>query len=107
MEIAHRYAHFTGWVVSLCPPPDKFAHTYAGLVIWLLAAIVLRRPLSSWVPLCVIVACEGANEIADYLAYGSWRWHDTLGDMAATWFWPAVLFVALNVDRNLRGRDAG
>lgn len=101
MELAHKYAEFTHWVVSLCPAPDKFAHTYAGMGIWLLAAVTTRRPLNSWLPLFVIIAIEGANEFADYLAYGSWRWHDTIRDMAATWFWPAILFIALNLNRKL------
>lgn len=91
MDFPARYEAAIGWIVSLCPPPDKFAHTYAGLAIWMLAALLLRRSLASAAPLLVVIAAEVANEIVDRFAHGSWMWHDTLGDAAATWFWPVVL----------------
>lgn len=103
MDFAQRYEHGIGWIVAQCPAPDKFAHTYAGLSLWLLAATLSRKPLWSWFPLSVVVCLEVANEVVDRLANGSWRWPDTLGDMAATWFWPIVLGWALRLDRRLRG----
>ena len=90
MELVHTYEQGIGWIVGHCPQPDKFAHTYAGLVIWLLAMIVVRRP-RSMLPLGAVVLLELANECVDRLAHGSWMWSDTLGDIAATWFWPAIL----------------
>ncbi|MXO67084.1 hypothetical protein [Altericroceibacterium endophyticum] len=93
-------------VVALCPGPDKFAHMCAGLGIWLIAAILLRKPLHSPWPLAVVVAAEIANEYVDFLAYNSWRWNDTVFDALATLFWPAVLALALRkmpVLRKARG----
>ena len=84
-------------IVARCPAPDKFAHTYAGLTIWLVSAVVLGKPLSSVWPLATVVAAELGNEIMDRFAHGSWMWHDTLTDMAATWFWPMVLSLAFKV----------
>lgn len=97
MDIADRYEHVISLIVSYCPAPDKFAHTYAGLTIWLLTAACLRTSLRSLVPLAAVIAAEVANEIVDRVAHGSWMWHDTLGDAAATWFWPIVLTVALRL----------
>jgi hypothetical protein len=95
MSFLDQYERTIEHLVKLCPQPDKFAHTYAGLTIWLLAAIVLRKPLGSIWPLVVVLAAELGNEYIDFLTYGSWRWHDTLRDMAATWFWPTVLMLAI------------
>jgi hypothetical protein len=90
------YEHVIEHIVSFCPAPDKFAHVFAGMTIWLGAGVLLRKPLSTLLPLCIVVALEVGNEIVDYYAHGGWQWHDTLGDAAATWFWPIVLFTALN-----------
>lgn len=102
MNFAHRYEQAINWIVSHCPAPDKFAHSYAGLMIWLLAAIVLRRPLRSLGPLLVVIAAEVGNECVDRVAHGGWMWPDTLGDAAATWFWPVVLWFAINRVPHLR-----
>ena len=97
MDFFMHYEHAINWIVSLCPQPDKFAHTYAGLSIWILAALVTRRPLSALLPLVPVIGLELANEVMDRVAHGSWHWHDTVRDMAATWFWPIVLFVCLRL----------
>lgn len=91
MNFAQRYESWIGWIVGHCPAPDKFAHTYAGLIIWVAAALVLRSRRKSLAPLAVVIVAEVANECIDRVAHGSWMWHDTLGDVAATWFWPVVL----------------
>lgn len=102
MNFAHRYEQAIQWIVSLCPQPDKFAHSYAGLTIWLLATLVLRRPLRSIMPLVVVVVAEVGNECIDRVAHGGWMWRDTLGDAGATWFWPSVLWLMLNYIPRLR-----
>jgi hypothetical protein len=91
MFIVSHYEMIIKLIGHSLPSRDKFAHTYAGLLIWLLAAIFLRKPLSSQQPLMVVVALECVNEIVDRIAHGAWRWPDTLGDAAATWFWPFVI----------------
>jgi len=103
MSFIVQYDRTIEHIVKLCPQPDKFAHTYAGLGIWVLAALVLRRPLASIWPLLTVVAFELGNEYMDFLAHGSWRWHDTLRDMAATWFWPLLLTVMLRAVPSLTG----
>jgi len=107
MEFAHRYEALIGWIVAHCPHPDKFAHTYAGLGFWLIAAFTMRRSLSSWPPLAVIIGLELVNETIDRIAKGSWMWHDTLGDMTATWFWPIVICAALRFEQRTRDSMRG
>lgn len=103
MEFLQHYERLINWLVGLCPQPDKFAHTYAGLAIWLLAAMVMRRKLSSPWPVVVVAAFELGNEYIDRLTYGSWRWNDTLGDIAATLFWPLVIMLAMRWRPAIRG----
>jgi hypothetical protein len=97
MNFFEQYEHAIGQIVLLCPAPDKFAHVFAGLILWLGSALTLRRHLASLVPLAVVVLFETGNEIIDFFAHGGWEWHDTLGDAAATWFWPAVLWAAVRL----------
>lgn len=104
MYLIQRYEQAIGWIVSHCPAPDKFAHTYAGLGIWLMAALLSRKPLHSLWTLMPVVAFELANEAIDRLAHGSWRMSDTLRDVAATWFWPFVLCACLRLFPSLSGR---
>lgn len=105
MDFPQRYEQAIGWIVQQCPHPDKFAHTYAGLGIWLVAALLSRKPLYSFWTLLPVIGLELVNEGIDRLAHGSWQWHDTLGDMAATWFWPCVLFTCLRLFPALSGRS--
>lgn len=106
MTFVQRYEQGIDQLVSLCPSPDKFAHQTAGLLFWLLSAMVLRKPLYSRGPLAVVVLVEGANEYIDFLAHGAWRWPDTIGDAAATWFWPFALSFCLSRFPRLRGARA-
>jgi hypothetical protein len=101
--LPQQYEHLINQIVSFCPAPDKFAHMTAGLLFWLLAAVVLRKPLYSRGPVAVVVLLEVANEYVDYLANHSWRWPDTLGDAAATWFWPFLLSFCMARMPRLRG----
>lgn len=84
-------------LVDAAPEIDKFVHMFAGLAVWLVSAILLRRPLRSRAPMLILVLIELANEWIDYLAGRSLGWGETLADMAATWFWPAVLTSAFGL----------
>ncbi|HEX7857280.1 MAG TPA: hypothetical protein VF503_26660 [Sphingobium sp.] len=95
MQYISYYQHVIDEIVSYSGGPDKFAHMCVGLTIWLLSAILLRRPLYHWLPLTVVALLEGGNEVLDRIAYGSWRWEDTSRDIIATLFWPVVLAIAL------------
>jgi len=91
MSVITLYHHIIEAIVRSCPAPDKFAHTYAGLCIWLAAAVVTRKSLGTWAPLAVVFVAEIGNEAMDWAYYGHLMVKDTLSDMAATWFWPVVI----------------
>jgi len=81
---------------------DKPAHISAGLLIWLVSALVMRKGLRALVTLIPVFALETANEIVDRIAHGSWNWTDTIGDFVATILWPCGLCAALGLFRGLR-----
>ena len=105
-DLISHYEQATLWIIRLCPARDKFAHVCAGLAIWLISAVVLKKGLASRTPIVVIITLELLNEITDRIAHGSWDWHDTTGDMAATWFWPIVIGAALNFFPSLVERQS-
>lgn len=72
---------------------DDLLHVHLGLAIFVLAALLTRRRMRSWVPLAVVAMVAIANEIVDYL--GPDRWSDGLSalDLANTLIWPLVLFL--------------
>ena len=95
MDIPSLYAKFIGAIGDGTGMADSLLHVHAGMVILLLARLATRRSLSTPWPLLVVCAAEFANELLDRLHYGSWRWSDTLGDVANTLFWPTMLCLGL------------
>lgn len=93
----HRYKAFADWVVVQAGGSDKLVHLNVGLLLWIAAALVLRRPLRSRVPLLVVAAIQVANEAVDYHVRTGWTWQDTLLDMLATLGWPTVIWLMLAI----------
>lgn len=91
------YMEFINGVRKGTGMADTLLHVHAGMVVLLAARLVTRRPLSSPVPLLVVIVVEVANEVLDRIHYGSWRWPDTTVDFVNTVFWPAVLFIGLRL----------
>ena len=65
-------------------------HMNAGLVIFVLAALLLRQRMRSPWPLAVVAIAALLNETVDYFAVPS---DFSFRDMANTIFWPLVLFL--------------
>jgi predicted esterase len=84
-------------------------HVHVGLGVFLLAALIFRRPLSSPIPVAaVILAALGGETIDmwdDVRSLGYWRWQVSLGDVVNTIFWPLVLW-ALSRWRATEDRSA-
>lgn len=76
---------------------DTVLHIHAGMAILLLARLASGRSLGTLLPLSMVAVAEFGNEVMDRLHFGSWRWPDTLGDVANTLFWPAVICMAVRV----------
>lgn len=76
---------------------NTILHIHAGLAILMLARIVTRRSLGSFIPLSAVIFLELLNEVVDRVNHGSWRWPDTISDLASTLFWPIVISVAVRL----------
>jgi hypothetical protein len=96
------YHRFIIWIGDGTGLPDTVLHIHAGLAVLMLARIVTRRSLGSFIPLSFVVAAEAANELLDRLHYGSWRWPDTASDIVHTLFWPLVICLGVRVRPMLR-----
>ncbi len=92
MSFIVAYHHMTGVILTATGMTDKEAHINAGLLIYVVVQFLLRTRRASLEALVAVAACEGLNEIFDYLFFAEPRWTDTLGDIAATLTWPIVLF---------------
>ncbi len=81
---------------------DSLLHVHAGMTILLLARLVTRRSLATWVPFSTTLLAALANEIADRLVQGHWILPDALFDIFHTIWWPFILMIGLKL-RSPRG----
>ena len=100
MNLPALYDQIILWIGDGTGASDTLLHVHAGLAVLFLARIVTRRSLASPVPFLIVCAAEFANELMDYLSYGSLRWHDTSIDIVNTLFWPFMLMVGLRLRRS-------
>lgn len=103
-ELAHGWQGVVSWIGDGTGLPDTLLHVHAGLAVLLLARLATRRSLGTLIPLSFVAAAEAANEVLDRIQYHSWRWPDTLSDVANTLFWPTVICLAVRL-RPMVGRD--
>ncbi|OYY91682.1 MAG: hypothetical protein B7Y45_01515 [Sphingomonas sp. 28-66-16] len=97
MNLPAIYHSWIDWIGDGTGLPDTVLHIHAGMAILLLARVVTRRSLGTFVPLSVVTVAELLNEVMDRLNFGSWRWPDTSSDIANTLFWPLVICVAVRI----------
>ena len=74
-------------------------HLFAGVLLWLAAALLLRRPISSWWPWLTLMVLTAINELVDLRTE---KWPDAgmqvgeaAKDVALTLFVPSLLMLAL------------
>jgi hypothetical protein len=84
-------------LVSVLGLSKDALHVHTGLAVFLLAALVFRKPLGSPLPLALVFLAALAGEALDLrddvTSLGYWRWRSSLGDIANTVFWPVVLWL--------------
>lgn len=106
MSLPQLYQQFITWIGNGTGLPDTVLHIHAGLAVLMLARLVARRSLGSLVPLSIVAVAEGANEVMDRITYHSWRWPDTISDVAHTMFWPTVICIGIRLSPLLPTRDS-
>jgi hypothetical protein len=81
---------------------DTIIHINAGLALWVVGALVLRRSMrraSTLIPMAVL---EAMNEFVDWFDGAGWSLADTLKDIFWTGFWPCTLVLLLHLQRRRR-----
>lgn len=86
-----RYRDLIEWIKHGSGLGDPVLHFHGGMLVFVLARLILRRPIASGVPLAITVAAALANELLDRIILGSWRWPDTQSDLIHTLLWPVLL----------------
>lgn len=104
MDIPKLYHDLILWIGDGTGLPDAILHIHAGLAVLMVARIVTGRSLATFIPFAFVVAAELGNEVLDRLAFGAWRWGDTLADVGNTLFWPLVVSLGVRW-RPMIGRD--
>jgi len=105
MWVAERYRDFIQWIGDGTGLPDTVLHIHAGLAVLMVARLITRRSLGTWVPWSAVALAEAGNEVLDRIVWGSWRWSDTLNDIANTLFWPTVICLGLRLRPLLLHRE--
>ncbi|CAH0356445.1 hypothetical protein [Sphingobium sp. CECT 9361] len=104
MRIPDMYHRLIEWIGDGTGMSDTILHIHAGMAVLLLARVISRRSLGTFVPLSCVAFSELGNEVMDRLHFGSWRWPDTTSDIINTLFWPTVICLAVRI-RPLLLRD--
>jgi hypothetical protein len=93
-------------IVSLVGLSKDALHIYAGLLIFISAAAILKKPLRAAIPLVLVLLVAVVGEIFDarddIAGFGHWRAVASLHDILNTLFWPAVLFVVARYTQLLK-----
>ena len=86
-------------------------HVIAGTCVWLILALILRRPVTSWLPLAGTVAVLLVNELVDVWVeiwpQPGMQAGEAAKDLVTTVALPLVLFVAFRALPGLTARGAG
>lgn len=94
-EMMDFYRPLSGEIASMTGASDSLAHVHGGMAILILARIITRRSLATWVPFLFVLAAALLKEIADRIAHGVWRMPDSVFDIINTIFWPGILMMGL------------
>lgn len=72
---------------------ESLIHVHAGLAIFVVTALLLKRRMRSWIPLAVVVTLALINELVDYKNGARWDLASSSLDFFNTILWPTVLFL--------------
>lgn len=90
MDLITSYHDLTEVAKAVTGASPNMLHVHVGMAIYLGGQVLLGSRRASWLALFLVVEIELFNEVMNYFFYGSWRWDDTLSDIALTLMWPAM-----------------
>jgi len=89
---AASYSAAKGEIERVTGAQQELLHVHAGLAIFVLAALLLRKRMRSPLPLTCVVVFAALNEVFDWWVGKPIDTAEPLIDFANTVVWPAVLF---------------
>lgn len=102
------WERFKDWLSASVHLTHHQLHVVVGLLLFVLAARLLRRPLRSPLPLLPVAVLELVNEGFDFARYytSGWPWtaHETLVDIALTLAPPCLVVIASRIAAAVRRR---
>jgi hypothetical protein len=87
------YGSAKAWLIDYTGAAEDLLHIHAGLLIFVVSALVLKKKMRSPVPLALVAVFAALNEVIDHLAGAPQDSLEPYVDFANTVFWPAVLFL--------------
>ncbi|BBD99736.1 hypothetical protein SAMIE_1032370 [Sphingobium amiense] len=90
MDLAAFYVAQANGLVEMLGISHATMHVHAGMALYVGAKFMLRTRRASAYALLTVIHAELANELLDFLHYGSLRLEDTLADIALTLLWPVL-----------------
>lgn len=100
------FQHAKIWLTELMGLPKDALHIYVGLAVFLLAALLSRRPIRSWLPFGAVILAALAGELWDaidtFRAGQRIQWWRNWHDIWNTCFWPLVLFLLARYTKVLK-----
>lgn len=91
MALVAKYESWKIAVAAWIGINDWLIHAQFGMIIFVVSAILFRKPIAALLPISLVISTEVFNECMDRLNYGSWRWPDTSRDLLFTIGWPLIL----------------
>ena len=92
-EAASSYAQAKAALEAWTGASQDLLHVHAGLAIFVITALVLKKRMRSPVPLAFVALFAVLNEAVDRLNGVPFTTGETLGDIANTLVWPVILFL--------------
>jgi hypothetical protein len=100
---------FKDWLSATVHLSHHQLHVALGLLLFVMFARLLRRPMRSFAPLLAVAGLEALNEASDFARYyfSGWPWtaHETLVDVALTLGPPLALLVVARAIGAARTRE--
>lgn len=91
-ELIHHYAQAKSTVGGQLGASEALLHVHAGLLVFVIVALLMRRRMASSFALVLVGILAVANEVADYLGPTPSAYSQSAIDVLNTLFWPSVLF---------------
>lgn len=101
-EFVTRYGDAKRQIGEYFGASEALIHVHAGMIIFVAAALLLRRRMASPWPMLVVAVLAISNEVIDTFGPTPASWTETLVDALNTSLWPLILFLLARRGKTVR-----